>query len=123
MNPITPNVYSTEQINSPVPVVQGGYPQPVVGVAQPVIVNQLTPVIMLPAHTSSSYTTVCPHCKNMVSTTAIKQFNCCTCCLCYLTGCIWFLIIQAVRGKDFCCYDATHNCPACGLTISTYQSC
>ena len=71
MNQITPIVYSTEQINSPVPVVQGGYPQPVVGVAQPVIVNQLTPVIMLPAHTSSSYTTVCPHCKNMVSTTAI----------------------------------------------------
>ena len=124
------NVYSTDKMTGQVPVVQGAYVQPypqpigqpIVGVASPVVVNQVVPVSVM-AHTSSSYVTICPTCKNMVSTTAIKQFNCCTCLLCYCTGIFWFLCIQMCRGKDFCCYDATHNCPVCGNLISTYESC
>ena len=121
--------YSSAQ---PVPVVQGGQPypppavQPVVG--QPgytaaIVVNQGGAGLALPANTSKSYATTCPGCGQSIMTNSIRTFNCCTCLLCYCTGILCFLCIQACRGKDFCCYDAVHSCPNCGRTLASYNSC
>ena len=121
--------YSSAQ---PVPVVQGGqpYPPPAVqpGVGQPgytaaIVVNQGGAGLALPANTSKSYATTCPGCGQSIMTNAIRTFNCCTCLLCYCTGILCFICIQACRGKDFCCYDAVHSCPNCGRTLASYQSC
>ena len=131
MNPSSnrDGAYSSAQ---PVPVVQGGQPypppavQPVVG--QPgytaaIVVNQGGAGLALPANTSKSYATTCPGCGQSIMTNAIRTFNCCTCLLCYCTGILCFICIQACRGKDFCCYDAVHSCPNCGRTLASYQSC
>ena len=131
MNPSSnrDGAYSSAQ---PVPVVQGGQPypppavQPVVG--QPgytaaIVVNQGGAGLALPANTSKSYATTCPGCGQSIMTNAIRTFNCCTCLLCYCTGILCFLCIQACRGKDFCCYDAVHSCPNCGRTLASYNSC
>ena len=121
-NAYIPNDYG--QYNpapAPQPVVVG-YDQPVYS-AQ-IVVNQRVPVgIAVVANTSSPFATVCPFCHNNIMTNSLQTFNCCTCLLCCCTSLIIFLCIQAIRGKDFCCYDAIHSCPRCGKTIATYQSC
>ena len=118
----TPNAYGQSY---PAPVVA----QPVVGYARPsysaaIIVNQVAPVgAMVVANTSSPFACVCPYCRSQIMTNSLQTFNCCTCLMCYCTGLLLFLCIQAVRGKDFCCYDAIHSCPRCGKTIASYNSC
>ena len=121
-NAYTPNAYV--QYN-PAPVPQPvvvGYDQPIYS-AQ-IVVNQRVPVcVNVTANTSSSFATVCPYCHNQIMTSPLQTFNCCTCLMCFCTGLILFLCIQAIRGKDFCCYDAIHMCPRCGKTVANYNSC
>ncbi len=87
----------------------------------PIVQNQVYPG--LEAHTSSPYETNCPFCKNSITTNSDKTINCCACLLCYWTGLFWYCIIQSCRGKDCCCYDATHTCPKCGKVIAKYIAC
>ena len=75
------------------------------------------------ASSYTPYATVCPYCNKKVTTVPVKQFNFCTCLLCYCTGLLFYICFQLIRHKELCCYDAMHNCPSCGQTISTYQSC
>ena len=58
-----------------------------------------------------------------VTTLVTKEFNCCACLLCFCTGLIWYVCIQACRGKDICCYDARHTCPSCGNVLGQYTAC
>ena len=98
---------------------------PGVAMVQPtaIIVNQVSPSYGVIAHTSSPFSTVCPSCKNQITTTAVQTFNCGTCLLCCWTGYVLFICLQLCRGKDICCYDAVHRCPVCGQTVAIYNSC
>ena len=129
--------YSSAQ---PVPIVQGGQPYPPVAqggqpypppavqpipnqVGAAIIVNQGGGGVAQTANTSKPFAATCPGCGKGIMTNSVRTCNCCTCLLCYCTGIIFFLCIQACRGKDFCCYDAVHSCPECGRTIASYNSC
>ncbi len=101
--------------------ITAGVTVPAMGSA--IVVNQVAPAMSVVAHTSSPFATVCPFCKSQITTTAIQTFNCGTCLLCYCTGLCLFCCIQLCRGKDICCYDAIHKCPACGQTVAVYNSC
>ena len=138
-----PNYSSERQNAGPVPVVNGTnnyggaypqqmqspYPQPNVAVAysQPVqaaiVVNQVAPVVTVSTNTTSPFRTVCPYCKNSVTTNPILTFNCNACLLCCWTGLLFFVCFQLCRGKEVGCNDANHNCPICGNTISHYTAC
>ena len=138
-----PNHTSERENAGPVPVVNGmnnygtaypppmqsPYPQPNIAMAysQPVpaaiVINQVAPVITVTAHTSSPYATTCQFCKNPITTTPITTCNCLACLLCWWTGLIFFCCFQLCRGKDVCCFDATHKCPICGNTVSFYTAC
>ena len=123
---------------APVPVFQGlnaygkPIPQPAVNpveqpvvqpeIAQPIVVNQVV-AVNTQASSYTPYATVCPYCNKKVTTVPVKQFNFCTCLLCYCTGLLFYICFQLIRHKELCCYDAMHNCPSYGQTISTYQSC
>ena len=65
----------------------------------------------------------CIFCKQPVTTKVEKTINVCACLLCYCTGLIFYVCVQACRKKDFCCYDAEHRCPNCGRVLGTYNSC
>ena len=129
----TPEVYGAQYPPQPQPMpvnpvmAPGIAPGMAPGVAmvQPtaVVVNQVVPSYSVVAHTSSPFSTVCPSCKNQITTTAVQTFNCATCCMCCYTGLVLFICIQCCRGKDLCCYDAVHKCPVCGQTVAIYNSC
>ena len=89
-----------------------------------VIVNQDSTNILHP----SQYKTVpvccqCPNCNKMMTTFVVKKVNCCALCLCLVTGVLWYVLIQCFRGKDLCCYDASHTCPNCNALVGSYTSC
>ena len=68
----------------------------------------------------------CTFCNKPITTTVNKEFNFGACCICFLTGLICYLIVQACRNKDLCFYDATHTthtCPYCGNVVGTYNAC
>ena len=105
------------------------YGQPATQPLQPapntIVVNQQGPATMV--HPDMFKTTPvalnCTFCHKPITTNVSKTFNCCACCLCYFTGIIWYVCIQACRGKDICCYDASHTCPYCGNVVGTYTAC
>ena len=105
------------------PAVQPMY-APVVG--QPpllsgnIVINQNQPFLPMQPLLVNPVQMICPFCKQNITTTVERQFNCCACCLCWLIG-VFYFIIQAVRGKDLCCDDATHRCPQCNNVIGVYQ--
>ena len=65
----------------------------------------------------------CQFCHRMMATKVSKSLNVCACLLCYCTGIVCYVLIQACRKKDICCWDATHKCPFCGNTVGAYNSC
>ena len=90
-----------------------------------IVVNQNAPYVRtnFEVNRSSAFYTTCQFCQQKVLTKSIQTFNCCTCLFCCCTGCLFYSIIQIIRGKDICCYDAIHRCPNCGQTICEYNSC
>ena len=127
----TPAVYGAQYPPQPQPMMNDPVMAPGMApgmvVTQPattaIVVNQVVPSYGVIAHTSSPFSTVCPSCKSQITTTSVQTFNCGTCLLCCWTGYILFICIQLCRGKDICCYDAVHRCPACGQTVAVYNSC
>ena len=94
--------------------------------SRPVVINQTTPTIIGTAEFgTSSREIICQFCRKPVTTDTECEFNCGSCCLCCLTGCICFMCIQACRGKSpcCCCCDFKHKCPNCGQILGNYSSC
>ena len=87
-----------------------------------IIVNQVEPYTKNVIR-SSSFSTTCQHCQQKVMTKSVQTFNCGTCLFCCCTGMIIYCVIQLIRGKDICCYDAVHKCPNCKQIIAEYESC
>ena len=71
---------------------------------------------------TSQVTTVCPFCKNNVTSIVETHFNILNCCFCYLFPLFWCLY-QLCADKEFLCNDATHKCPRCGNIIGKYNAC
>ena len=93
---------------------------------RPVVINQTTPTIIGTAEFgTSSREIICQFCRKSITTDTECEFNCGSCCLCCLTGCICFMCIQACRGKSpcCCCCDFKHKCPNCGQILGNYSSC
>ena len=65
----------------------------------------------------------CQFCNKPITSTVNKEFNFLACCLCFCTGLICYLIVQACRQKDLCFYNATHTCPYCGQVVGNYNAC
>ena len=90
-----------------------------------IVVNQQSPAVMV--HPGMFKTTPvalnCTFCHKPITTNVTQTFNCCACLLCWCTGILLYICIQCCRGKDFCCYDASHTCPYCGNVVGTYTAC
>ena len=90
-----------------------------------IVQNQEVPYVRtnFEVNRSSSFYTTCQYCQKKIMTKSIQTFNCCTCIFCCCTGCLIYSVIQIIRGKDICCYDAEHRCPECKQVICEYHSC
>ena len=99
--------------------------EPLQSAPNTIVVNQQGPATMV--HPDMFKTTPvalnCTFCHKPITTNVNKTFNCCACCLCYFTGILLYVCIQCCRGKDICCYDASHTCPYCGNVVGTYTAC
>ena len=126
INPmINPPPQPQPQVVYQPPVAQPMYapvvgPQPPLLQAGNIVVNQTGPFFPMQPMTVNPVQMICPFCKQNITTTVETQFNCCACCICCVIGVCYF-IMQAVRGKDLCCDDATHRCPHCNNVVGTYQ--
>ena len=106
-----------------------GYAQPATdplqGAPNTIVVNQQGPMTVVhpDMFKTTPVTLNCQYCHKPISTTVVQKFNCCACLLCWCTGLLCYICIQCCRGKDFCCYDATHTCPQCGQVVGTYHAC
>ena len=65
----------------------------------------------------------CPDCGAIVTTNVMKSCNCLACFCCCITACVIYSCVQCCKGKDICCYDAIHSCPACGKQVGSYVAC
>ena len=108
------------------PVAQPLYGQNIV-VAQPqhllqggIVINQNQPLFAQQIFLVNPVNMICPFCKQQINTLVETHFNCGACCICCLLGVFYFLM-QAVRGKDLMCNDATHRCPNCNNVVGQYQ--
>ena len=101
------------------------YGQPVVAPApvMPVVVTNQEQMIDPKIFKTHPVAIKCQFCKRPMTTKVTKQCNCCACCLCYFTGIVFYVCVQACRGKDLCCYDAEHRCPFCDNVAGTYTAC
>jgi hypothetical protein len=95
-------------VGQPQPLLQGG-----------IVVNQGQPIFQMQAINVNPVSMACPFCKNQITTVVERQFNCAACCVCFILGVCYF-VMQAVRGKDLCCDDATHRCPYCNNIVGSY---
>ena len=102
--------------------IQAGYGQPISYQqnSNNILVNQVKPTYLVSAPVKfrrSPVSIVCPHCKVLVNTVVEETFNCLTCCLYCLTGCIIYPCIQCCNGKEVGCCDTKHKCPNCGTIL------
>ena len=90
-----------------------------------IVLNQQEPSVFIPPNMFKlqPVSLNCNFCNKPITTTVTQEFNCCACLLCWCTGLLCYVCIQCIRGKDLCCYDATHRCPYCNNTIAIYQAC
>ena len=133
-NPNTPLMdpqYAPPPQQPPTYNAQPQYGQPVAnavpqgGMPNTIVVNQQVPAVMINPNMfkTTPIAITCTFCNKPITTTVTQKFNCCACCLCWFTGLIWYVCIQLCRGKDICCYDASHTCPYCGNVGGTYTAC
>ena len=110
-----PNVYPN-QYGQPIQQ-QPTYMQPAI------IVNQPSPVVVNLSNIGlDPISTICPYCRNPITTTVEKSWNCCSCLLCCYTGLLIYACIQLCNNKSLLCCDATHKCPNCGCTVANYYA-
>jgi hypothetical protein len=107
--------------------IQAGYGQPLSYQqnSNNILVNQVKPTYLVSAPVKfrrSPVSIVCPHCKVLVNTDVEETFNCLTCCLYCLTGCIIYACIQCCNGKEVGCCDTKHKCPNCGTILGGVSS-
>ena len=96
----------------------------VISYNRPIVVNQNIPTIFKTYEFGTSpISLICQFCKCPITTNTECEFNCGSCCLCLLTGCLFFMCIQLCRGKSICCNDIIHKCPKCGAFLGKYTSC
>ena len=90
-----------------------------------IVLNQQEPSVFIPPNMFKlqPVSLNCNFCHKPITTTVTQEFNCCACLLCWCTGLLWYVCIQACRGKDICCYDARHTCPSCGNVLGQYTAC
>ena len=65
----------------------------------------------------------CPFCHKVTATKVDRSLNVCACLLCYCTGIVFYVCVQAIRKKDLCCWNAEHRCTFCHQTVGAYTSC
>ena len=94
------------------------YPQPVINQIQPQVVN-----VVNTQFGTKPVSINCQFCKSPVTTVVKKSCNICSFLLCWCTGCIFWICVQAFRGKELNCCDAQHTCPNCGQILGNYTSC
>ena len=128
--PTTPLYVPPEAGDTQAPIPVNQYGSPVMapqGNVMPntIIVNQQVPAVVVAPNffKTTPVAITCNFCKQPINTVVTEEFNFCACLLCWCTGLLWYVIIQAIRGKDICCYDAKHLCPNCGALLGTYQAC
>ena len=95
------------------------------GQTVPIVLNQQQPVT-LPSPEKFGTTPIamnCIFCKKPIVTKVNRTCNVCACILCYLTGLVFYVCVQACRKKEFCCYDGEHTCPNCGKVLGNYNAC
>ena len=114
------------------PLVPATYGQPIV---QPVPIMPTVPVPvpiqvapdkqgMDPEKFKTTPVTLeCPFCHKVTATKVDRSLNVCACLLCYCTGIVCYVCVQAIRKKDLCCWDAEHRCAFCGNVVGAYTSC
>jgi hypothetical protein len=96
------------------------------GTIPPLVNNQVysTEILMLQKALKSNATfVICPNCKNQGISRADQSCSGANvlCCICF--GGIFWLLFQAVRGKDINCYDTRHTCMKCGIILGDYTAC
>ena len=141
---VNPNIVDINQINpeQAPPIEQPIYEAPPQGVYQPavqpvygtniiiaqqqplmqggIVVNQVQPLFPQEYINVNPVNMTCLFCQKQMTTVVERKCNCCACCLCLILGGVCYIIIQAIRGKDLCCDDATHRCPYCNNVVGSY---
>ena len=121
----TPNYNATSQQPQP------QYGQPIAnavpsnGIPNTIVINQQPQNTMVNPNLFKTVpiAMTCQFCNKPITSTVNKEFNFLACCLCFCTGLICYLIVQACRNKDLCFYNATHTCPYCGQVVGNYNAC
>ena len=119
--PLVPATYG-QPIAQPVPIM------PTVAVPVPVQVAPLDKqgeqLHMDPVKFKTTPVTFyCPFCKKVGVTKVDRSLNVCACLLCYGTGIVFYVCVQAIRKKDLCCWNAEHRCPFAGNVVGAYTPC
>jgi hypothetical protein len=65
----------------------------------------------------------CPHCHKPGFSRTEDSCNVLNCLCCFCTACIPWCLFQLFRGKELCCMDAKHYCPACNKQVGFYNAC
>ena len=111
------------------PLVPATYGQPIVqpvpvAVPVPVVNNQGEIPPMDPEKFKTTPITLkCQFCHKVTTTKVDRSLNVCACLLCYCTGIVFYVCVQAIRKKDLCCWNAEHRCAFCGNVVGAYTAC
>jgi hypothetical protein len=89
-----------------------------------IVTNQIVPIVINTSvkFKSNPVSLYCPFCKHKITTNTKKKFNTVACCCCIFFS-IYYVCIQACRGKNILCCDVIHKCPNCKLTLGEYNAC
>lgn len=87
-----------------------------------IVTNQTEPIVITVKLRSNPVSLLCPFCRKVIDTKTEKKFNIVACCCCLFFS-IYYVCIQACRGKNILCCDVVHKCPKCGHTIGEYNAC
>ena len=129
--PPTPLYVQPETQNAQYPLIGNQYGSPATNVPETnqmpytIVINQQEPSVLINPNIfkTTPISINCTICHKPITTSVTQEFNFCACLLCWCTGLICYVLIQAIRGKDICCYDATHRCPYCNNIVGMYQAC
>ena len=95
---------------------------------QQLVNNQAQPQVVQVVQGAQTFGTqpismTCQFCSKPITTEVVKTCSCGACCLCCVTGLIFWICIQCCRNKEINCWDAQNKCPNCQQTLGSYQSC
>lgn len=87
-----------------------------------IVTNQIEPTVISVRFKSNPVSLFCTFCKRPITTKIKRKFNIVACCCCFFFS-IYYVCIQACRGKNILCCDVIHKCPNCGLVLGEYNAC